>query len=91
MRDTNEAHDDENLAPLVVSDLHDYGTTHDYATREVLGSKLDSSMVLVGESGGLSAIYEVGASSAMPGLVRVETEHGPLYLDPDETYPVLDK
>lgn len=46
-------------------------------------------MTLVGESGGLSSIYDVEPSSAMPGLIVVTTEHGPLYVDPDETYPVL--
>lgn len=64
--------------------------THEHATRLVAGSDLDDTMTLVGESGGLSSIYETSNSSAMPGLVRLETEHGPLYLDPDEEYPVLD-
>lgn len=61
-----------------------------YPVETVQGSDLDSSMVLIGESGGLSAIYEVENSSAMPGLLRVETEHGPLYLDPDEGYNIYD-
>ena len=62
---------------------------HDYKVRSLLGSQLDSTNVLVGESGGLSAIYGTETSSAMPGLLVVETEHGPLYLDPDEEYEVL--
>lgn len=64
--------------------------THDYETRLVLPTALESSMVLVGESGGLSAVYlNDGMSASMVGLVRVETEHGPLYLDPDEPAEVL--
>jgi len=65
--------------------------THDYNTKKVLGKNLTNEHVLVGESGGLSAIYELEPSSAMPGFMRVETEHGPLYLDPDEFYDVLDE
>lgn len=63
---------------------------HDYKTKEVLGKDLDYTMVLVGESGGLCAVYAVNNSSAMPGLLAVETEHGPLYLDPDEYYNIYD-
>lgn len=65
------------------------GATHDYPTVDVLGRHLDSAHVLVGDSGGLSAVYEAEPSDAMPGLMCVETEHGPLYLDPDHPYPVL--
>lgn len=65
--------------------------THDYPTRPVDPVDLDSTMVLVGDSGGLSAIVgDVEASNTMPGMVRVETEHGPLYLDPEEPADVLD-
>lgn len=63
--------------------------THDYDTESVLGSDLNSTHVLVGESGGLSAVYGAKPSSAMPGLMTVETEHGPLYLDPDCEYSVI--
>lgn len=65
--------------------------THDYETKKVRAAQLTNEHVLVGESGGLSAIYELGPSSAMPGFMRVETEHGPLYLDPDHEYDVLAK
>lgn len=66
-------------------------TTHEHPTKPVNTKLLDSTMVLVGESGGLSAIYEnAEPSSSMPGIWRVETEHGPLYLDPDEDQDVLD-
>lgn len=65
-------------------------TTHDYATRDMLASEIDDTMVLVGESGGLSAVYESAPSAALPGLQLVTTEHGPLLLDPDERYAVLD-
>lgn len=45
--------------------------------------------VLIGECEGLSAIFEVSTSSAMSGLLMVETEHGPLYLDPEESSKVV--
>jgi hypothetical protein len=63
--------------------------THDDDTAQVLGRELGSEHVLIGEAGGLSAVYTSRASSAMPGLVCVETEHGPLFLDPDHPYTVL--
>ena len=62
---------------------------HDYATRQVAALDLDSTMVLVGQSGGLSAIYDV-RRTAVNGMVSVETEHGFLNLDVDDTYDVLD-
>ena len=55
-----------------------------------LGSLLDSGDTLIGESGGHSQIYEVNPSSSLPSLLAVETEHGFLYLDPDEEYVVLE-
>jgi len=65
--------------------------THDYDTISITADELNSTHVLVGQSGGLSAVYEAEMSDAMPGCIRVETEHGPLYLDADEaiTYEVL--
>ena len=63
--------------------------THDYETRDVLGCDLDDTCVLVGETGGLSALYAVGPSNIMSMMLVVTTEHGPLYLDPDEKYAVL--
>ena len=51
---------------------------------------LDNTMTLVGECGGLSSIIgDCGPSDAMPGLYRIETEHGALYLDPEEEVAVL--
>lgn len=63
-------------------------STHDYPTKMILAKDLNDTHVLVGESGGLSAVYDSAPSSAMPGLTWVETEHGPLYLDPDHEYAV---
>jgi hypothetical protein len=63
--------------------------THDYTTRLVPAAELSSSDVLVGECGGLSAVFSVRDSSAMPGCVAVETEHGMLYLDADHDVEVL--
>jgi hypothetical protein len=64
-------------------------STHNYTTALLPAIDLDSTMVLVGESGGLSAVYDVANSYAMPGLLVVETEHGSLYLDPDLHVEVL--
>jgi len=65
-------------------------STHDYPVQLVRGKDLDATMVLVGEAGGLAAIYDIKRSSAMPGLLSVETDFGPLMLDPDEEYEVYD-
>lgn len=67
--------------------------THDYETKSVKPSDLDSTCVLVGECGGLSAI--VGDCKPiyqliMTGTYRVETEHGILYLDSDLEVDILD-
>ncbi len=62
--------------------------SHDYKTRPVLGRDLGSEHVLVGQSGGLSAVYDPNPSTAMPGLLVVTTEHGHLYLDPEGSYDV---
>lgn len=55
----------------------------------VKGSELNEMHVLVGTYGGRSAVENVEPSSSLPGKLLVETEHGPLYLDPDEEYAVL--
>ena len=62
--------------------------THDYNTKEVIGRDLNDTHVLVGESGGLSAIYEIGTEKVM-GAIVVYTEHGSLYVDDDDTYLVI--
>lgn len=64
-------------------------TERNHDTIEVLAKDLDSTHVLVGESGGLSAVYDVEPSYIMPGCVAVETEHGTLYLDADDACAVL--
>ena len=65
-------------------------STHEYDTTTKLASALTNEDTLVGESGGLSSVYEVEPSNRMVGLLVVTTEHGPLYLDPDQSYEVLD-
>lgn len=62
----------------MTSEVH----THD--TEFVPVMSLTSMDVLVGESGGLSAVYNVEPSNVMMGCLAVETEHGTLYLDADE-------
>lgn len=64
--------------------------THDYQTKTVEAINLDSTMVLVGLSGGLSAVYDSYASDLMQGFQVIETEHGSLYLGTDEKVEVLD-
>jgi len=60
--------------------------THDYRTLQIWAQQLDKTCVLVGESGGLSAVYEVTEAAPMPVLggmtsaVKVTTEHGVMYL-----------
>ncbi len=63
--------------------------SHDYDTTTVRGSDLDNTHCLVGESGGLSAVYGNKASGFGVGLRSVETEHGLLLLDPDGDFLVL--
>jgi hypothetical protein len=55
------------------------------------GTELEPGDTLLGESGGESLIYEINPSSSMPGLLAVETEHGYLYLDPEQDYTVEDE
>lgn len=65
------------------------GATHDYTTATVKVRDLNSTHVLVGESGGLSAVYDCGPSNFGFGLQGVETEHGMLLLDPDAEVEVV--
>jgi len=65
--------------------------THDYETRTVRGDQLNGTMTLVGESGGLSSIYETRMGSLISVLLTVETEHGMLLLDPETEHLVLNE
>jgi hypothetical protein len=60
--------------------------THDYPTKSILAKNLKKSNVLVGESGGLSAVYETSATPY--GKVIVTTEHGVLTFGPSATVNV---
>lgn len=64
-------------------------TVHDYTTIRRQAQNLESTNVLVGESGGLSAVYDVWESHLVDNCVVVETEHGPLYLDKAAVMEVL--
>jgi hypothetical protein len=57
-------------------------------TTIVAGTDLAAGHVLVGDAGGLSEVYDIEDSSSIPGLLAVETEHGMLYLDPENDYTV---
>lgn len=65
--------------------------THDYATATLKVEALNSTHVLVGESGGLSAVYNVYPcqSNALKGHLAVETEHGTMYLEKADEVQVL--
>lgn len=54
----------------------------------ITASELNSTHVLIGESGGLSAVYDVYTSYSFGGLA-VETEHGTIYVDADDEITVI--
>ena len=62
---------------------------HDYITQNVKPSDLDATCVLVGECGGLSAVFSTEPSAAMPGCTAIATEHGYLYVDSDFDVEIL--
>lgn len=63
-------------------------TTHDYDTLTLPVTNLTLQHTLVGESGGLSAVYNVEDDLAF-GCLVVETEHGYLHFAPDAEVEVL--
>ncbi len=65
--------------------------THDWVTRIVFAHGLNDSMVLVGASGGLSAVYQAQPSSLRRGVMRIVTEHGYLYAEKDDEFEILDE
>lgn len=60
---------------------------HDHDTVTIPVRALTDEHTLVGESGGLSSIYEV--TGRVLGSIAVTTEHGVLYLDADGDVEVL--
>lgn len=64
--------------------------THDYDTKFIAAKYLNGNHVLVGECGGLSAVFHpVMPGELVMGCMAVETEHGTLYIDPVELVQVL--
>lgn len=63
--------------------------TNTNRSMKVKSSELEAGHILVGSRGGLSEVERVVPSSTMPGMMLVETEHGPIYLDPDEECDVV--
>lgn len=62
---------------------------NDATTRVVVpGTELEPGDKLIGDADGTTLIESVSDSSAMPGFLHVETEHGALYLDPDIEYTI---
>ena len=62
---------------------------HDYDTVKVKVSALNGTHVIVGECGGLSAVFDVCPSETMPGYYSVATEHGTSYFSENDTFDVL--
>ena len=62
---------------------------HDYNTVKVKVSALNGTHVIVGECGGLSAVFDVCPSETMPGYYSVATEHGTSYFNEKDTFDVL--
>jgi hypothetical protein len=62
---------------------------HDYDYEIVNAANIADTDVLIGESGGLSAIYEIERSALMEGMIVCYTEHGALYLDQDLDYCII--
>lgn len=62
--------------------------THDYDTVSVRFGDLQPHCVLVGEAGGLSAVYGY-PQPIFNGLVVIDTEHGGLVHHPDRTIEIL--
>lgn len=62
---------------------------HEYPTKMIAAELLTKGDVLVGESGGLSAVYEVG-QNVVYQRVNVTTEHGSLIFEQEEFVKVYD-
>ncbi len=62
--------------------------THDYMTKVYRADELDSTCVLVGESGGLSAVYHSELTEDGTQLI-IETEHCSFITDFDQEFIVL--
>lgn len=59
-------------------------------TRTIPADELEPGMVIVGDGAGQTAVTgEVGPSSTVSGCIRVEVEHGVLYLEAEGTVQVL--
>lgn len=63
-------------------------TTHDYRTIVVTADGLDNTCVLVGESGGLSAVYHSEYNEEGTQLI-IETEHCTFLADSDMEFIIL--
>lgn len=62
--------------------------TNDYRIQLVTVASLSGTDVLVGEAGGLSAVYDASSNYVM-GCLAVETEHGTLLMGADDEVTVL--
>ena len=61
--------------------------THEYTTIALCALQLDHTCVLVGESGGLSAVYEARPTATFD--VETVTEHGTMVVPPETLFSVL--
>lgn len=66
--------------------------THDYETTEKQAQHLTNADVLVGECGGLSAVFSIDGPTRIGWsmVVIIETEHGNLLVAPEKELEVLD-
>lgn len=62
--------------------------THDHPVKLVPATELNNTHVLVGESGGLSAVYEIEKTSVIE--LAIITEHGTLFAYEGDEFSVLD-
>jgi hypothetical protein len=62
---------------------------HDYDTVKVKVSALNGTHVIVGECGGLSAVFDACPSTTLPGYYAVATEHGTSYFSEHDMFDVL--
>jgi alkanesulfonate monooxygenase SsuD/methylene tetrahydromethanopterin reductase-like flavin-dependent oxidoreductase (luciferase family) len=62
--------------------------THDYPTKEIKAKELTKEHVLVGRSGGLSAVYEVIPLDMNRSTYTIATEHGSLRMHAEQAVNV---
>jgi hypothetical protein len=62
----------------------------EHPTVTVIARDVSDTQVLVGDCGGLSAVFGVFESAVMNGVLGIHTEHGTLYVEGSKMLKVLD-